>query len=134
MATEADARARAAVDLSKLLVDVRRTSTSFVLDVPSGTSDVHELWECLPDFLETRDISENNAALLTPLLDAGGVSTFVGLMLDFPSPTCSEPPIPWTTLREVSGESRHTFICPLSHYSRGLRGTWHSALCPGSSV
>lgn len=103
MATEADARARAAAELKKLLLRVASTS-SFVLDVTSGPSEVYGLWECLPGLLKECDIGEDSTALLTSLLDAGAVNTFVGLMLDFPSVSCSEPPNPWTMSSDVSGQ------------------------------
>lgn len=130
MATEADANARAAVDLKKLLLNVESTS-SFVLDVTSGPSEVHELWECLHMLLEDCDVGEDCIALLTSLLNAGAVDTLVSLMLDFPSLTCSEPPIPWPMSTEVSGLNGYEPACPLNYSRRGLRGTGRSEVWLG---
>lgn len=101
MAIEADTKLRAANDLRKLLLDVEST-TSFVLDANSESTEAYELWDCLDALLEDCDTHEDAAALLTALLDSGAVDALVGLMLDFPSLACSEPPVLWTASSEVS--------------------------------
>lgn len=108
MAIEADARLRAANDLRKLLLEVESTS-SFVLDANSESSEAYELWDCLDALLEDCNIHEDGVALLTALLNAGAVNTLVGLMLDFPSLACSEPPVLWTASSDVSGSKSPSF-------------------------
>lgn len=132
MATEANARARAAVDLKNLLRRITSTS-SFVLEayVTSGPTEVDRLWECLHILLEGCDIGEDCIVLSASLLNAGAVDTLVGLMLEFPSSTCSEPPTPWLISTEVSGLSGYQPARPLNYYCRGLHGTGRSEVWLG---
>lgn len=88
MVTEEDAKARAALDLRKLLSD--GSESTFNLHIPS--SGVYDLWEHLDLMLSICDAQDDAGAMMMTWVKAGAVRIFIRLMVDFSSLTRSSDP------------------------------------------